>query len=279
VRVDRFNPFEVNRVGENGPGFPLSIEVQRRGAVWTATGTALRAEDMAPLLVSLGGPVALIFNVGHADWFDDQGSVIPSGAIAKRQGVDAEVHDIRWTSLSRGSPPADLLVVATSDLDRFFDGWSPYDVDVVDLPTRPTREAVEEVVLVVNTFGAGEPPVLSSVKGASTYFSGHDDCYFYAESRTNRIPQMILCRLLALLAGSALLRGQTYVDVPEPSLDLAAELLSLSDRWVGLATLRPGGDVTVDLSPAGWRLGQPIPQSPTVVAVLDAFSGAWSICR
>jgi hypothetical protein len=125
--------------------------------------------------------------------------------------------------------------------------------------------------------GCRDPPVLSSVKAASTYFSGHDDCYFYVESRTNRIPQAILCRLLALLAGSALLRGRAAADVPEPSLDLAAELLSRSDQWVGLATLRPSGNVTVDLSPTGWRLNQPIPNRPTVAAVLDLSSGAWTV--
>jgi hypothetical protein len=48
--------------------------------------------------------------------------------------------------------------------------------------------------------------------------SGHDDCYLAVESTDPAKPSSILGRLLALLAGSALLgaSGASSVGVPEP---------------------------------------------------------------
>src|SRR5579884_4210411 len=93
VEVDRFNPFGVNRVGLNGPGFPLSIDVTFQQATWTAHGTALRAKDLAALIVRLSGPVVLVFNIGHTGWSGEDGALLAAGEIANRQQVPAEVHD------------------------------------------------------------------------------------------------------------------------------------------------------------------------------------------
>lgn len=106
------------------------------------------------------------------------------------------------------------------------------------------------------------------------YFAGHDDCYFYVESRSDALSRPILCRLLALLAGSALVDGEGEVVVPEP---LAADLLAHSSTWSGKPTATHGGEVTIVLSPIAWRLGQQIPDHPTHAALFDASSGDWNL--
>ena len=284
ARVDRFNAFRVNRVGLQGPGFPLSIEVARRGAVWTVHGTALRAVDISAVMARHMGPVAVVFNIGH-NWFDGGWGLVGAGEIAKRQAIAADTYDMTWAALAPRSTATELLVMASSDVDRFFEGWSLYDVDLLDLSARPSRDELDVIVLSVNTRKTADPPVLTMVEAASIYYGGHDDCYFYVESRTDGVPEAIMCHLLAMLAGSALLEedqpkdgaSDQPADVYEPHAAVAAELLSRSNAWVGVATVRDSGGVEIELTPSGWRLDQAIPHSPTHAAVFDPASGDWTV--
>ncbi|MDQ6614740.1 MAG: hypothetical protein M3083_08345 [Actinomycetota bacterium] len=277
VEADRFNPFGVNRVGLNGPGFPLSIDVTFQRAMWTAHGTALRAKDLAALVVRLSGPVVLVFNIGHTAWSGEDGALLAAGEIANRQQVPAEVHDMRWAALAPQSTGLEVLVMAASDIPAFFADWSLYDVDLLDLPEKPTVDELDEIVLAVNTWRPTDPPVLCSLDKPTVYFGGHDDCYFYVESRSPRLPQLILCRLLALLAGAALIEGEDAAEIPEPGEDFAANLLSLSKVWVGRTSSPDGDELRIDLSPRGWRLGQPIPYEPSQVAILNLSAGEWTL--
>lgn len=138
IRVDPFNPFETNRVGIGGPAFPLSIRRERCGTVWTVRGTALRAVDFVDLAAGLLDPVSVICNVGQTAFVDAHRTPLPAGMIATEQGVTAQVHNLAWASLSGSPTHADVLVVASSDLERFFSGWSLYDVDLIDAPTKPS---------------------------------------------------------------------------------------------------------------------------------------------
>jgi hypothetical protein len=122
VRVDRFNAFLVNRVGLDGPGFPLSISVEALDGLWVATGTAVRALDLVDVLAASAHDFAVLLNIGH-NWFGDDDAPIRPREIARRQGVQVRAHDITWASFS-GEDPSDLLMLRWRDLDRFLDGWS-----------------------------------------------------------------------------------------------------------------------------------------------------------
>src|SRR5262249_36923525 len=58
---------------------------------------------------------------------------------------------------------------------------------------------------------------------------GHDDCYFTVESRTDRLPRMVLRRLLAVEARSAWRRQPP--DLPDPGEEVAERLLDQSHAW------------------------------------------------
>ncbi|MDQ6615292.1 MAG: hypothetical protein M3083_11230 [Actinomycetota bacterium] len=132
-------------------------------------------------------------------------------------------------------------------------------------------------LVAVNTWRRGDPPVLGGIDRASLYFGGHDDCYFYVESRTPRLPRLILCRLLALLVGAALIRDKDVVEIPEPSEDFAAALLSRNHAWVGVASTPERDEVRIELTPMGWHLGQPIPYDPIQTAILNLAAREWTL--
>lgn len=278
VRVDRFNAFCVNQVGLDGPGFPLSISVEATDGLWAATGTAVRAFDLVDVLAASAYDIAVVLNIGH-NWFGDGDDPIRPREIARRQGVRAHAHDITWATFS-GHYPSDLLMLRWRDLDRLLDGWSCYDIDIIDVDDWLWDAEVDELVLAVNT-RRGDAGLLRQLPRSRVVYGGHDDCYFQVESVDATLPARLLTRLLALLAGSALLGSdRAEVTVAEPDWALAERLLHHSRHWVGrVVDHRPGRMARLGLAPAAWRLGEPIATGMSSTVVFDLTTGAWSPLR
>jgi hypothetical protein len=74
-------------------------------------------------------------------------------------------------------------------------------------------------------------PLLQTLTDATTYYHGHDDWYFVLESRTDRLPRLVLRRLLANRAALAWRPGTMIV--PDPDDELAETLLDYSREWAG----------------------------------------------
>jgi hypothetical protein len=282
VLVDRHSPFEVNQLGMGGTRFPLSIRRAHHESLWTVQGTALRVIDFVDLALDLLGPVSVVSNVGQTAFVDDTGrefDVWTTSRIAAEQGVAAQVHDMSWATPTPSLGHGDVLVLESSDLRRFFTGWSLYDVDLVDAAGHPDREECEEIVLATNSRIHSDPPLLGTLDRPSVYFSGHDDCYFYAESRDEQLSWRITNRLVALLAGTILLEREAEgeVVVCEPDEDFARQLFNRSDAWVGTGYLADSEQVIVELTAGEWRPPQFIPHQPTLLARLATTTGTWSV--
>ncbi|WP_119726317.1 hypothetical protein [Thermomonospora amylolytica] len=79
-----------------------------------------------------------------------------AGRIVRELGVEAEVHDIGWAVPDRAVSD-ELLVMAWRKLGRFLDDLSPYEIEIVDVGSRPSPDGADELALVVNTHDAGDP--------------------------------------------------------------------------------------------------------------------------
>ena len=279
--------------------FPISLQVQEREDVLTTFGTELRGVDLARLVVEFGAlaPVAVVFE----ERITVPDEIIGTGEMAAEMGIRMDVYE---TLGGR-----EMLVMATVDLPAFFDAWpgfGGYDVDVIDLSSPPAGEDAEEICSAVDrswerpmtawqrrlggrrpstppSFRAGYrwgslgPAVLSSLETPTMYYHGHDECYFAVESRTDRLPRLILRRLLALKAGAAWRRQK--VIVPDPAEDVAAQLLDESREWVGEMYESTVESVTIELSPIGWWPGKRVPRKPAYVAVFHIPAQQWELRR
>src|SRR5215469_15473696 len=273
LAVDRYNPFAVNVIGFGRQPYPLSLRAVAAGDGWVVNATAARACDLVDVLGVNAGKTALILNVDQTTWLDDNHRPWPLRRIAAHQHVPAAVTDIRWASRN----PAfdnDLLVISWSDLPRLLEGWSPNNIDVLDQPGPP--DATDDLVLTVNT-SRGDDDLIARLPGSTVYYSGHDDCYAHIQTTDPALPSRLFTRLLALLAGSALLGDQTEsVVVPHPDQRVAFDLLRRASHWTGtLVDSRPGGSITIGLTPRdrGWRLGDPNPTDPSDLITLDPRNG------
>jgi hypothetical protein len=273
VTVDRFNPFRVNRAGLHG--FPLSISLERSHGVFVAHGTALRAADVASSLSSRVAPLSVVMNVGQTAYLDGQNHPLRVTAIAEKQGVDAEVVDVSWAG-QRGQE-GQLLIFSSSQVERFLSGWSLYDVDILWLAAHPGSKRLDEIVLAMNTRKRNDPPLLTSLTEADTYFGGHDDCYFSLECRDVELVRLLFGRLLSLLAGSRLTDASEAVTVREPPGALISDILGRSDSWIGTASFALDRTIRIGLTIGEWRLGQPIPDDPTLIAAYSPETGRWAL--
>jgi hypothetical protein len=212
----------------------------------------------------------------HEDFQQWQPSV-----IAAEQGVDCTVHPVRaWASATPGLGE-EILVMHRDSLPRFLDGsWSPYELSVVDVPTVPTPAQIDEIALVIGTAALDEP-VLPHIKGSRFWYSGHDDCYLAVESTDPTMPASVLGRLLALLAGSALISAgaTSSVVIPEPDIATMGQLICESPHWIGVVAATSGILATIHLSalPQRWRLGQKPPEHVDYTATLDLVRGTWQV--
>jgi hypothetical protein len=176
LSVDRYGAFTVNRVGVGDLGFPLSFATSSAGGIALTRGTALRTQDLVTLIRPRLKPEIRVFNIGH-NWIGADGHPLTPCEVASAQGVDVEVHNIGWASWTN-DPRAELLVVPTDEMAVLLDGWGMCDVALFDASDPTGASNVEQLMLAVNTWSAGDPPLLSIVTGSGVGATLHDDCYF-----------------------------------------------------------------------------------------------------
>jgi hypothetical protein len=272
--VDRYGAFTVNRVGVRGLGFPLSFATSRADGIALTRGTALRARDLVTLIRSRLQPEVRIFNIGH-HWIGADGRLLTPSEVASAQGVDVVVHNVGWASRNN-DPRAELLVLPSSDMVALLDGWGMYDVAFFDASDSTGASDVEQLVLAVNTWSVGDPPLLSSVTGSGVGATLHDDCYFYLETRHEDLPGIVLGGLLATYVGAALIQEpDDVVEVGMPPSALVSELLRRSPTWTGELLSSAPREVVVGLSTTGWKLGEEVPPAELGV-VYDPATSLWS---
>jgi hypothetical protein len=276
VRVDRYNAFGVNTVGLQATPFPLSISVTPHGDMHSIQATAARAYDLVDVLTVGAHPTAVVLNVGQNSWLADDYTPWPLSRIAEQQNVTVGRHDIRWAASSRFASD-DLLTMPWQELRSFLDGWSPYDIEILDVPGPLDDGAADELALAVNTLDSSGP-LLPRLPVTGSYFSGHDDCYLYVEAADPGMPIRLLTRLLALFAGSALLDDDEAVTIAEPEPTFAATLLEAHHHWIGtIMHSQPAATVTIGLTPTNtaWRLAEPIPTHAATTVTFDLATDGW----
>ena len=279
ISVDKYNAFGVNTVGLQGAPFPLSISVVEAEHLWAIHATAARACDLVDVLATNAHSSAAVLNLGHTSWLDDDYTPWPPSRIAREQNIAFTSHDIRWAASARFRSD-DLLVMSWQHLHRFLDGWSHHDIEIIDLPAPLEDPEADELALVINTHDDAAC-LLPQLPGSRIYYSGHDDCYVYAETTDSSLPTRLFARLLGLFAGSALLDDHTdTVTVPEPAESLVKALLRQSSHWVGtVLSAQPSRAVTLGLVPShkSWRMPDPIPRQAPHTITLDLEASAWKL--
>lgn len=265
VTVKDESAFRINRAAVNGEvvAFPLSLHVERTGDVTVVAGTAAALHEIGDVLVAGARATLLVFGAGyHAE--------VTLAERAAELGLDVAVRDVAWSAADPHAP-SELAVLRKGDLVPLLGELYPYDVHVADV-TAADEGTQDEVVLLATT-GCGVPPVLESLPGSTLLYDGHDDCYLYVETRDATLPERLLTRLLALLAGSVLGEGDTTVAEPPPGV--ARALLAESPRWVAMPEEVTGERVVVGLRPDEWRLGDAVAPHPVRTLVYDVVVGAW----
>ena len=275
LRVRQGGAFSVNRVGGSEALFPLAFNVTETAGVFVMSGAAAQACELMDLITAAAQEWLLILDVGHHD-YEPGGGQASLAAVAAEAGVRATVHDIRWATLTPSLPADELAVVARDDLARLLDDLPLYNIQLLDTAGEPGDDELEQLVLAARTAAADGPPLLASLPGSRLRFDGHDDCYFWVETRDPALPARLMARVLGLLAGTALLDGRDDVVVTEPPGDLIGSLLAESGQWTGAVTSRSESALTIGLEPERWRLGDEVAAHPARVLTYAVPSGTWS---
>ncbi|MDH6131444.1 hypothetical protein P3T37_000813 [Kitasatospora sp. MAA4] len=281
IKVERHGAFNVNCVGLECLPFPLSFSVREADGSWMISAAAAQAGELIDVLTRTASDTVVVVNLATNSFLHENYQQWRPSLIAAEQGVDCTVHPLgAWASDSIGLGE-EFLVMHRDSLPRFLSSdWSPYELSLVDVPTGATPEQLDELALVIGT-AAWNEPVLPRLDGSRFWFSGHDDCYLTVESTDPAIPSSVLGRLLALLAGSALIGagGASSVRVPEPDGALPEQLIAESPHWIGVVGTPSETTVTVELSAQSqrWRLGQQLPERADYTATLDLAHGVWHL--
>lgn len=281
IEVERHGAFNVNCVGLERLPFPLSFSVREAGGSWLVSAAAARAGELIDVLTRTANDMVVVVNLATNSFLNEDYQQWRPSLIAAEQGVDCTVHPVgAWASdsIELGE---EFLVMHRDSLPRFLSSdWSPYELSLVDVPAGATPERLDELTLVIGT-ATGDEPVLPRLDGSRFWFSGHDDCYLAVESMDPAMPASVLGRLLALLAGSALIGadGASSVRVPEPDNALPEQLIRESPHWIGAVGTASVTMVTVKLSALSqrWRLGQDLPERADRVATLNLDHGVWHL--
>lgn len=227
IEVERNGAFNVNSVGMNRLPFPLSFTVREADGSWQISASAAQASELIDVLSRSANDTILVVDLATNSFLHEDFQQWQPSLIAAEQGADFTVHPVgAWASATPGLGE-EILAMHRNSLPRFLDGsWSPYELSLVDVPMVPTPAQLDEIALVIGTAALDEP-VLPRLKGSRFWYSGHDDCYLAVESTDPTMPASVLSRLLALLAGSALVSaGETSsVMIPEPDIATMGQLI------------------------------------------------------
>ncbi|MFD8781761.1 hypothetical protein [Kitasatospora sp. NPDC059599] len=281
IQVDSSGAFSTNCVGVKCLPFPLSFSVGEADGSWMISAAAARAGELIDVLTRTANDTVVVVNLGTNSFLDEDDRQWKPSLIAAEQGVDCTVHRLgAWARVSIGLSE-EFLVMDRSSLPRFLGAtWSPYELALVDVPSGTTPAQLDELALVIGT-AFGNEPVLPHLAESRFSLSGHDDCYLLVESRDAAVPASLLGRMLALLAGSALIEagGVPSVRVPEPENALPERLLGENPHWIGNVGTASGDMVTVKLSPLSqrWHLGVMPPERARYTATLDLANGRWHL--
>ncbi|WP_327277770.1 hypothetical protein OG609_43595 [Streptomyces sp. NBC_01224] len=281
IEVERNGAFNVNSVGMNRLPFPLSFTVREADGSWQISASAAQASELIDVLSRSANDTILVVDLATNSFLHEDFQQWQPSLIAAEQGADFTVHPVgAWASATPGLGE-EILAMHRNSLPRFLDGsWSPYELSLVDAPMVPTPAQLDEIALVIGTAALDEP-VLPRLKGSRFWYSGHDDCYLAVESTDPTMPASVLSRLLALLAGSALVSaGETSsVMIPEPDIATMGQLIRESPHWIGVVGATSGTLATIHLSalPQRWRLGQKPPAHVDHTATLDLIRGTWQV--
>jgi len=281
VEVKRDGAFSVNSVGLGRKPFPLSLTVREADGCWQIIASAAQADELIDVLLGSANDTVLVVDLETNSFLHEDFQQWRPSLIAAELGADCIVHPLgAWASATPGLG-AEILVLDRNSLPRLVDGsWSPFELSLVDVPTVPTPAELDEIALVIGTAGFNEP-VLPRIKGSRFWYSGHDDCYLAIQSTDPAMPASVLSRLLALLAGSALVgadAGATEsVLIPEPDIATMDRLICESPHWIGVVAATSGTLATIHLSalPQPWRLGEGPPEHVDHTATLDLIRGTW----
>jgi hypothetical protein len=275
VEVGRLGAFSVNSIGVDGTPFPLSFSIREASGSWMVDATAAQASELADVLIRAASDTIVVVDLRTSSFLDnDYVQWLPS-RIAARLGVTCRVHPLGALASGVAGLSEEAVAMRRDDLPVFLDGWSPYELTLVDMPGSPSPGQVEEIALAIGT-AAYDEPVLPALPGSLLRYSGHDDCYIHVESADRTVPAALLSRLLALLAGSAL-AGASPVEVPEPASVIIASLIGDHPHWAGRLSAVSGDTVTVSLSAvaAPWRPRHPLPERTDRLLTCDVRQGLW----
>lgn len=277
VNVGRPGAFSVNRVGLHAAPFPLSFSVREAGGCWVVHATAAQASELADILTGDATGAVAVMDLATSSFMDDRYMQWKPAQIAAHQGVSCSPHDL--AALARGVTGLsdEALVMRRADLPAFLAGWSPYELTVVAMGDAPDSARLDELALAIGTADLSRP-ILPALPGGFLWYSGHDDCYVWLETTHRRVAWAVFGRLLALLAGSALVTAGP-VEVAEPDDGFAAATIGDHEHWVGVLASVSSGVVTVRLSavPERWMLPHPVPQHVDRVAVYDIAEASWHL--
>ncbi|MER5811543.1 hypothetical protein ABT143_25725 [Streptomyces sp. NPDC002033] len=284
VEVKCDGAFSVNSVGLEGRPFPLSFSVGEAEGVFSVTGGAAQAAELTDLLVAVANDAVAVVSLESNSFLTEDWQTLRPSLIAAELGVPCGIHPLgSWVSGTHGLGE-ELIVVDRDRLSDLLDGtWTPYELALIDVPADTGPEQLDELALTIGTSmsTSHDEPLLGRLGGSSRiWFSGHDDCYLWLETRDPSLPGAVLARLLALLAGSALTErgdGADSVEVPEPGGWLTERLISASPHWMGALGTVTEELVTIELAalPERWRLDVAFPARRDVTVTLDVRHGTW----
>jgi hypothetical protein len=266
-----------NRVGLNGAPIPLSFSAREASGSWMVHATAAQAAEVADVLMRTSGDTIVVADLATSSFLDEDYAQWRPSRIAAEQDVSCQVHLLGALASGVVGLSPEILAIHRDELPRFLAGWSPYELTLIDTPSTPVPERLDEIALAIGTTPHGTP-VLPDLAGSRLRYSGHDDCYLTVESTDQSVPAALLSRLLALLAGSALTCAAS-AEVPEPATAIAASLIEDSAHWTGALGTTSQNAVTVSLSAtaAPWRLGQRLPERVDRIARYDVQQGTWQL--
>ncbi|MFJ6622052.1 hypothetical protein ACIQOW_31295 [Kitasatospora sp. NPDC091335] len=282
ITVESHGAFGANGVGLERLPFPLSFNVAEAEGSWTVSGAAARAWELIDVLTRTANDTVVVLNLESNSLFDKDNRPWPPSRIAAQRGVACTARPVGDRAAGSMDLGEEFLMMRRDDLPRFLGGgWAPYELSLVDVPAGTTAERLDALELAVGAAVVAGEPVLPRLSGSRFWYSGHDDCYLTAESTDPAMPPALLARLLALLAGSALIGAghSAPVEVPEPDEALPRRLIAESPHWVGSVREATGTTVTVGLSALSqpWRLGGQPPERLDYAATLDLTRGGWGL--
>ncbi|GAA4251647.1 hypothetical protein GCM10022255_045090 [Dactylosporangium darangshiense] len=277
VDVERYGAFSVNSVGIERAPFPLSFSVRELPGCWVVHATAAQAGELADILAGNAMDTVAVMDVATNSFLDDQYVQWTPSRIAAHQGIGCSPHDL--SALARGVPGLgdEALIMHGEDLSGFLSGWSPYELTVVAMRDTPDAEQLDEMALAIGTADFSRP-ILPTLPGCCLWYSGHDDCYVWLESTNRHVPRAVFRRLLALMAGSALVTAE-HVEVTEPDDSFVEAVIGEHGHWTGVLGAGSPTTVTVNLSAVSerWMLSHPVPQQVDRIAVYDAVKASWHL--